>query len=151
MSMPRKPRIHRVNGFYNVMLRGNYRQGEQFCELLQACTQKFLCKIHLYCLMTNHIHLVIEIGDIPLSKIMQSLSSRIAQIINKSLQRSGHLFQGRYKDKIIYDEKYLLELCFNIHMNPVKAKMVGCLDDYPWSSHCVYTKKILHHGLQRAS
>jgi len=96
----------------------------------------------LFCLMSNHIHLVIETTDIPISKIMQSISVRYVMHYNKRHQKQGQLFQGRFKSILIQDEKYLLELCFYIHMNPVKAKMVSAIDQYHWSSHQVYLGKI---------
>jgi len=88
--------------------------------------------------MTNHIHLVIEIKQIPLSKIMQALSSTYTRYINQAYRLVGHLFQGRYKAKIIHDEKYLLALVRYIHINPVTAKIVNKPEHYIWSSHSYY-------------
>lgn len=146
--MPRKNRIHHPNSLYHVMMRGNYRQNiffqdtdrTKFLEYLEQCTHKYDCKVHLYCLMTNHIHLLVQVGNIPLSKVMQNLNGVFTRYVNKMQQKSGHLFQGRYQDKLVQDENYLLELCYYIHYNPVIAKMVKHLDDYPWSSHTVYLK-----------
>lgn len=147
--MPRKIRIHYSQAFYHVMLRGNYKQnvfdcGEdylKFYSLLESITHKYRCKIHLFCLMTNHIHLVIEISTVPLWKIMQSLSSQYSKYKNRCLGLQGHLFQGRYLSKVIENDHYLMELCYYIHFNPVTAHMVNKIDDYLWSSHLVYAKK----------
>lgn len=104
--MPRKLRIHHKNFFYHVMLRGNFRQSLffdnddriAFLEILEIATHKYLCKIHLFCLMTNHVHLVIEVDHIPLSKIMQHIASVFARKINKKYRRVGRFFQGRFLD-----------------------------------------------------
>lgn len=144
--MPRKRRIHYRSAFYHVMLRGNNRKKvflskddyQQFISLLKEAANAYCFVIHLYCLMTNHIHFVIEVGDVPLSRIMQSVVSRYAKLHNKKYKKIGHLFQGRYKSKIISDDHYLLELCYYIHMNPIKAKMCQSLNEYKWSSHHGY-------------
>lgn len=144
--MSRKKRIHYNEALYHVMLRGNYRQDifsckshyEYFYHLLSKVVTQFNCKIHLFCLMTNHIHLVIEVNKIPLWKIMQSLLTSYAKYNHKTTNRMGHLFQGRYKAKIIENDHYLLELCYYIHLNPLKAKMVDDIDLYRWSSHLTY-------------
>lgn len=144
--MPRKIRIHYSQAFYHVMLRGNYKQRvfddnedyQKFYSLLESIADKYRCKIHLFCLMTNHIHLVIEISTIPLWKIMQSLSSCYSKYRNRRLGLQGHLFQGRYLSKIIENDRYLIELCYYIHFNPVKAHIVTKIDDYTWSSHLIY-------------
>ncbi len=70
---------------------------------------------------------------------MQSLSSSFASFSNKKNNRTGHLFQGRYRAKLIQNEKYLLELCYYIHFNPLKAKMVADINEYLWSSHSIYS------------
>lgn len=144
--MPRRKRTHYFNAIYHVILRGNHRQNIFFCDkdrlqmynyLSEAC-EIFGCKIHLFCFMTNHVHFVIEIGYIPLAKIMQSINSRYARYINKQQERKGYLCEGRYQAIIVQNEKYLLELCYYIHMNPLKAKITDNLDNYRWSSHCSY-------------
>jgi len=144
--MGRKNYHSYLHSFYHVMLRGNYRQPIfhdkqchlKFCELLETATEKFSCKIHLYCLMTNHVHLVIEVKMIPLSKIVQSIASGYAKYISLKFNRRGHLFQGRFKSKLIHDENYLINLCYYIHHNPLSANMVTELDEYPWTSHRYY-------------
>lgn len=144
--MARKTPTHHFNAIYHVMLRGNYRQKifmkedhyRLFYQLLDEATQQYDCKIHLFCLMTNHIHMVIEVAQVTLPKVMQKVASTYAWKINKQLKRQGHLFQGRYKSKPVNNERYLLELCSYIHSNPLAAKMVTNLNQYKWSSHQVY-------------
>ncbi len=88
--------------------------------------------------MTTHLHLAIQVGDIPLSRIMQNIGFRYTQFINRKYRRTGHLFQGRYKPLLIDADTYLLELIRYIHLNPVRAGMVSQPEEYPWSSHCSY-------------
>ena len=91
--------------------------------------------------MSNHLHLIIQVGNTPLSKIIQNISFRYTRYINKRKKRIGHLFQGRYKALLVDADAYLLELVRYIHNNPVRAKMVTDPIDYPWCSHQVYLDK----------
>jgi|GEM_PF-1208517 len=146
--MPRKNRLHYRNAFYHVILRGNYRQAifvddrdrEILLEYFEKAVNTFNCRIHLFCLMTNHIHLVIEVSDIPISKIMQSIFSRYVKTHNARFNKIGRLFQDRFKAKMVCDDAYFLELCHYIHYNPLKANVCQYLDEYPWSSHLHYAK-----------
>jgi hypothetical protein len=88
--------------------------------------------------MNNHIHLVLQVADIPLSRIMQNVSLRFTKWINYSRSRTGHLFQGRYKSLLIDAETYLLELVRYVHLNPVRAGIVSSAAEYPWSGHRGY-------------
>jgi REP element-mobilizing transposase RayT len=144
--MARKQRIHYPGALYHVILRGNARQDiffddgdrSRFILLLQEAVEKFGFRIHAYCLMTNHVHLAVQVGVTPLSRIMQNLSLRYTTWINRRLNRSGHLFQGRYKAVLIDADSFLLELVAYIHLNPVRAGMVATPENYHWSSHCAY-------------
>jgi len=144
--MSRKPRIHYPGAVYHVILRGNAGQPIFFDDrdryrlylLLQYVGEKFNCRIFGFCLMTNHIHLVVQTGDISLSRIMQNLSLRYTKWINFTQSRTGHVFQGRYKALLLDADRYLLQLVRYIHLNPVRAGMVATLDEYPWSSHRAY-------------
>lgn len=147
--MARKPRLHNPGAFYHVILRGNDRQGVFFDDqdryrfylFLQQCVERFRHRIHAFCLMTNHIHLVVQVDATPLSRIMQSLSLRYTRWVNWRHNRSGHLFQGRYKAVLVDGDSYLLELVRYIHLNPVRAKMVASPDEYPWTGHRAYCGK----------
>ncbi len=147
--MARKQRIHYPGALYHVILRGNAQQDVFFenCDryrfylLLQEGVERFGYRVHAFCLMTNHIHLVLQVGEIPLSRIMQNLSFRYTSWINKKLKRYGHLFQGRYKAVLVDADVYLLELVTYIHLNPVRAGMVENPEDYTWSSHRAYLDK----------
>jgi REP element-mobilizing transposase RayT len=144
--MARKPRIHLPGGLYHVILRGNGGQPVfltdddrfRFYLLLQEGTCRFGYRVHAFCLMTTHIHLALQAGDIPLSRGMQNLSFRYTRWINWREKRTGHLFQGRYKAILVDGDSYLLELARYIHLNPVRAGMVKDPEDYPWSGHRAY-------------
>jgi REP element-mobilizing transposase RayT len=148
--MARKPRIHYPGACYHVILRGNAGQaiffnkqdGNEFFLLLQEGVEKFRHRIHAYCLMTNHVHLAVQVAEIPLSRIIQNLSFRYSRYVNKRKGQIGHLFQGRYKAILIDADNYLLQLVRYIHNNPVRAGIVDTPDKYPWCSHSVYIDDI---------
>jgi REP element-mobilizing transposase RayT len=100
--------------------------------------KKYNHRVHAFCLMPNHIHMAVQVGDIPLSRIIQNLSFRYTQWMNRRQDRVGHLFQGRYKAVLVDADSYLLELVRYIHLNPVRAEMVKSPEAYPWSSHLSY-------------
>ena len=144
--MARKPRLHYPGASYHVILRGNAghdiffdaQDRHRFFFLLQEGIEKYDHRIHGYCLMTNHIHLVIQVGDVSLSRIMQNVSFRYTSYVNHRLKQSGHLFQGRYKALLIDADSYLLQIIRYVHNNPVRAGIIIIPEDYPWSSHNVY-------------
>jgi putative transposase len=144
--MARKPRVHYPGALYHVILRGNDGQGiffddkdrTRFCFLMQEGIERFGHRIHAFCLMTTHVHLAIQVGEVSLSRILQNLSFRYTRWINWRYHRSGHLFQGRYKAVLVDGEAFLLELTRYLHLNPVRAGMVTEAADYPWSGHRCY-------------
>lgn len=144
--MTRKSRIHYPGAVYHAILRGNNKQTiffsdedrTQFCLFLQETIEQYDCRIHGFCLMTNHVHLAVQVNLVPLSKNMQSLCTKYARWINWRYQRVGHLFQGRYKAILVEINSYLVELIRYIHLNPVRAKLVEQAKDYSWSGHKTY-------------
>lgn len=144
--MPRLPRIHVPGGFYHVTLRGNHRQAIFFCnadrQFLDATVAEIIeqcgARVHAYCWMTNHIHLLIEVSATPLGAIMLRIASRYARTVQSRLSTTGHLFERRYHALLVDADSYLLELLRYIHLNPVRARMVDDLSKYRWSSHQVY-------------
>ena len=144
--MSRKPRIHLPGGIYHVMLRGNGGQAIFFSDsdrqvvysLLEEGIERFDYRVHAFCLMSNHMHFALQVGELPLSKIMQNLSFRYTRHINQQQKRMGHLFQGRYKALLVDEERYLLGLIRYIHQNPLRADLVKDLKNYPYSSHLCY-------------
>ena len=147
--MARKPRIHYPSACYHIILRGNGGQDiffsskdrTKFYFLLQEGIERFEHRIHAFCLMTNHVHLVGQVGEAPLSKIMQNVTFRYTRYINSRKKRIGHLFQGRYKALLIDMDTYMLELVRYIHNNPVRAKITETADQYIFSSHQAYLGK----------
>ena len=147
--MARKPRIHYSGAVYHVLIRGNARQQIffetadylRFLRLIGEGTEKYNHRIHGFCLMPNHIHMAVQVGDIPLSRVMQNLCFRYTQWMNRRKDRVGHLFQGRYKALLVDADSYLLELVRYIHLNPVRAGIVKFPEEYLWSSHLAYLGK----------
>jgi len=128
----------------HIIVRGNNRS-EIFCcdadyrfyleKLLAAC-KKHDCQIHAYVLMTNHVHLLMTpFSETGLSKAMQMLGRCYVQYFNHCYQRTGTLWEGRYKATLIDSESYLLTCMRYIELNPVRASMVTDPADYPWSSY----------------
>jgi REP element-mobilizing transposase RayT len=144
--MARKPRLHVSGGLYHVILRGNARQDvffstgdrQHFYELLAEGVTRFGYRVHAFCMMTNHLHLALQVGDRPLSAGMQNLSFRYTRYLNTRLKRVGHVFQGRFKAYLVDQDRYGLALVRYLHLNPVRAKMVKTADAYAWSSHRAY-------------
>ena len=142
----RKPRLEIEGGLYHILSRGNNRQLIFGSEddyrkfLLQLSRQKAKLPFYLYayCLMPNHIHLLIERRDDSISRVMQRLLTAYSQYYNRKHRRSGHLLQGRYKAILCQSDQYLAELVRYIHLNPVRAKMVRRAQDFAYSSHRAY-------------
>lgn len=144
--MGRRPRLHYPGAFYHVISRGNRRQKifqsqgdfRQFESLLREIREQTGFTLYAYVLMPNHFHLLMQVAEKPLSKVMQSLLYRYTRYYNQRYRQVGHLFQGRYKAIVCDKESYLLELVRYLHLNPVRARMVREPRGYPWSSHRVY-------------
>jgi REP element-mobilizing transposase RayT len=144
--MARKPRIHLSGGVYHVMLRGNGGQRLFFSDadyqhlygLLEEGVGRYGYRVHGFCCMSNHIHLALQVGDIPLARGMQNLAFRYTRWINRRQKRIGHLFQGRYKAILVDRDAYLIELVRYIHLNPVRAGLVKDPAVYRWSGHRAY-------------
>jgi REP element-mobilizing transposase RayT len=109
-----------------------------YLTILEETQQKYPFHLHSYCLMTNHVHLLLETLKIPPPIFMKSLNSRYAMYFNRKYKLTGHLFQGRYHDEVISSPIHLLEVSRYIHLNPVKAYIVKHPEEYPWSSYRSY-------------
>ena len=146
--MSRKPRIHYPGALYHIILRGNAQDDvfydavdrTKFCLLVQEGTERFRHRIHAFCLLDNHVHMALQVGEKPLSRIMQNLTFRYTQWFNRRHKRVGHLFQGRYKANLVDADSYLLELTRYIHLNPYRAKITRKPEKYRWSSYRFYIK-----------
>ena len=97
--------------------------------------------------MSNHVHLLLETGETPLSKILQGVNQSYTMYFNRPYKTVGHRFQGRYKAILCDREAYLLGLLKYIHENPVRARIAETVDAYPWSSHPTYAGKSYPLGL----
>ncbi len=144
--MARKPRLHFPGAVYHVVLHGNGNQQvffdaidrTRFLLLIQEGIEKFGHKVHAYSLLQNCLRLVIEVDEVPLSRIMQQLGFRYTRWFNDWHQHMGHLFQGRYKAILINPEEYLLDLVRDIHLAAVRAGIETDPMRYAWSSHRAY-------------
>ena len=144
--MPRAPRIKGEESTYHVIGRGNerreiFRQNqdkERFLETLARTKTKFKFNLYGYCLMNNHIHLIIDVQQNDISQVMKSLNVSYVRYFNSKYKRVGHLFQDRFKSELVYNERYLLEVSRYIHRNPVKAKIVRYPVEYKWSSYNIF-------------
>jgi REP element-mobilizing transposase RayT len=144
--MARRPRIFAPGLLYHVIVRGNQRRTtfrsdddyQAYLERLAIYRAKFSLRIYAYCLMPNHVHLLVESGSTPLAKFMQGLQQSYTQYFNRRYRKVGHLFQGRYKAIICDRDKYLLALVRYIHLNPVRAGLSKRPERYGYSGHRSY-------------
>ena len=141
--MARPLRIEFPGALYHVTSRGNARQRvfrddedrDMFLATLAWVVGRFGWRCHAYCLMDNHVHLLIETLQPNLSRGMRQLNGVYTQRFNRRHRKVGHLFQGRFKAILVEKEEYLLELARYIVLNPVRAKTVKMPERYPWSSY----------------
>ncbi len=141
--MARPLRLELAGALYHVTSRGDRREDIFLCdedrlvwlETLAGVCKRFNWVCHAYCQMTNHYHLVIETPDANLSKGMRQLNGVYTQRFNRSHRRVGHVFQGRFKAILVDKDSYLLELARYVVLNPLRAKMVRRLEQWPWSSY----------------
>ncbi len=144
--MPRHARKRNDNNLYHIMLRGINRQQIflepedyiLFLEVLRECKVLSGFKLYAYCLMGNHVHLLIQAEDEDVSNVMKRIGIRFVQRINRKYGRSGHLFQDRYKSEAVSDDSYFLNLVRYIHQNPVKAGLAASAGEYAYSSYHAY-------------
>ena len=144
--MPRQARKRSKSGIYHIMLRGINHQilfeddedREKFLETINQYKQKSGYEIFGYCLMNNHVHLIMKEGNELLENTMKRIGVSYVFWYNWKYKRSGHLFQDRFKSEPIEDDKYLLTVLKYIHQNPIKAGMVEELSKYRWSSYIEY-------------
>ena len=127
--------IARGNRKENIFLSDNDYQ--KYISLLAQYKEKYCFKLYAYTLMPNHVHLLIETSETPLSKIMQGVQQSYTQYFNIKYRKVGHLFQGRYKALLCQKDIYLLVLVRYIHLNPVRLG-ISELVEYPWTSLTFY-------------
>ena len=141
--MARPLRLEFAGALYHVTARGDGREdiyradGDRrlFLDVLAEVWERCNWTVHAYCLMTNHYHLLVETPGANLAKGMRQLNGVYTQRFNRTYERVGHVFQGRYKAILVQKETYLLELARYVVLNPVRARMVRRAGDWPWSSY----------------
>lgn len=149
--MPRKSRVLSATGVYHVMLRGIDRRDifrddqdrGKFMKVLRAVVNPKdrddkplppYVKVYAYCLMDNHVHLLLGEGSETIGEVMKRISVSFVSYFNKRYERLGPLFQGRFKSEPVEDAGYFIRLLRYIHQNPVAAEMVAHPRDFEWSS-----------------
>lgn len=148
--MARPLRLEFAGAIYHVTSRGDRREAIYdddydrigWIDTLAKVCDRFNWRVHAYCLMDNHYHLVVETVEANLSKGMRQLNGVYTQYYNRRHNRTGHVFQGRYKAIHVEKETYLLELARYVVLNPVRAKMVKNIPDSPWSSYAATVGRI---------
>ena len=144
--MPRQARKKSESGIYHVMLRGINQQQifedsedyYKFLDILTECKAISEFKLIAYCLMGNHIHLLIKEGPETLEQIFKRICGRFVYWYNIKYQRAGHLFQDRFKSEPVDSEKYFFTVLRYIHQNPVKAGVCKRVENYVYSSYLEY-------------
>jgi len=147
--MPRVQREKSKSGYYHVMLRGNerkniFRDDEdklRFIETLSEKKQENRYSLHAFCLMDNHIHLMVSEGAEDVADVIKRISISYVYYFNRKYKRVGHLFQDRFKSEAVEDDRYILTLARYIHRNPVKAGLVRSVSEYKWSSYDCYVNE----------
>ncbi len=144
--MPRQPRKESSTGVYHVMIRGVNKQlifqktndYHYFLRIVADCKEELPFQLYAFCLMPNHVHLLMRADFGKLSHIMQSIETKYATWFNRKNERVGHLFQDRFLSEVVEDERYFLTVLRYIHQNPVKAMLMQEADGYPFSSYPGY-------------
>lgn len=143
--MPRTSRKISQSAVYHIMLRGNNKEPvfqdekdkEKICRLIMNLKDEKDFGLFSYCILNNHIHLVIREIDEPIACIIKRIATSYAIYYNKKYSRIGHVFQDRYKSECVDNERYLLSVIRYVHQNPVKAG-AGTIAGYRWSSYQEY-------------
>lgn len=144
--MSRPLRIQFSGAVYHVMNRGTARQAtflndgdyQSFLQTLGEANRQWGIEVYAYCLMKNHYHVCLSTPKGNLARVMRHVDGLYTQRFNRSRQRDGSLFRGRYKAILIDADQYLAQVVRYIHLNPVQASIVQMPEDYRWSSHRQY-------------
>ena len=144
--MPRISRQKHLEAVYHIMVRGNNKEDiffdeydrMRYLDTLKRYREKYQMHVYGYCLMNNHVHLIINCNGQDISKIMQGISLSYTQYFNRKYDRCGHLLQDRFKSIIVDEDSYIVQLIKYIHQNPIRAGMVENASEYKGSSHKIY-------------
>ncbi len=134
------------SGYYHIMMRGNERKEIfiddedkiRFIEIISEKKQKDRFYLHAFCLMDNHIHLMLSEGSEDIATGIKRIAVSYVYYFNKKYKRVGHLFHDRYRSEVVEDDRYILALARYIHNNPVKAGLAKTAGEYRWSSYICY-------------
>ncbi|MGD6942427.1 transposase [Cytobacillus gottheilii] len=146
--MPRLPRIKSKTGIYHIIIRGVNRQlifedtedKTTFLGILLRFIKANKFELYCYCLMDNHVHLLVKEKDDPVSQIVKRISASYVQWYNKKYKRCGHLFQERFKSEPVENRDYFMRVIRYIHQNPLKAGLAQSVFECEWSSIQEYTQ-----------
>ncbi len=144
--MPRPRRVNFEDAFHHVFNRGVEKRSifmddqdrKTFLHILSEVVPTYSLRLFCYCLMENHFHLFLQTKKPNLSEAMRTLQGEYASYVNHRYDRVGYLFQDRYKSPLVNDDRYALAVARYIHRNPLEARIVERLEDYPWSSYSSY-------------
>jgi len=146
VPMPRQSREKSESGTYHVMIRGIDRRNifeddednEQFLTRLARYKAECGCELWGYCLMGNHVHLLIRENTEPMERFFRKLGASYVYYFNHKYDRVGHLFQDRFRSEAIRDDAQLLQTLRYIHRNPIQAGLCASVGEYPYSSYPTY-------------
>ena len=145
--MPSAKRIIADDSIYHIIQKGNNGRTlfekkldyQEFLEIIQRYKKEFSFDLYNYCLMNNHLHMLMKVfKKEDLAKLTQALFQNYRIYFKRQYKYTGHLYQGRYKSKIIANDEYLLECARYIETNPLRAKIVTSVKEYKWSSYNYY-------------
>jgi len=147
MATPKQ--IWYEGAIYHITTRGNHRNDifrdeEDFKVYLTILEETLIFYSDLnyelvaYCLMNNHVHIIMKTGKEPLTRIMRRINSMYTRYFNKKYNYIGHLFQAKYFSELIQSDKQILEASRYVHLNPVKAQIVSRPEEYQWASYRIF-------------
>jgi len=147
--LSRKRRKIGLSKIYHIIARGNERKDifiddedkNKFIQIIINKKKKNEYILYAYCLMNNHLHLLLKEQEDNISRIMRRINTAYAYYFNKKYNRVGHVFQNRFKSEPVENDRYLISLTRYIHNNPIKAKIVNQPRQYKWSSYSLYLKE----------
>ncbi len=147
--MPRRPRLFAPDVAHHIISRGNNRQPlfkrredfRYFLFILRELKREYVFDVYHYCLMTNHIHLLMRFDQpVGFMKVPQRMNLLYAKYFARTYKYVGHVFQDRFKSWPVAENNYLMECGRYIERNPLKAKIVSKPEDYEWSSYRYYAE-----------
>ena len=155
--MPRTARIDIADNYYHVITRGNDKRKiflqdsdkDYFLTKLFKYAEEYNFDIHAFCLMINHIHILIYRREKPLYRLFHRLFTDYAVYFNNKYEHTGHVFTSRFLSKIVLDETYLYRVLYYIHMNPVRAGLVKSAEMYKYSSERFYRGQNFRYNIKK--